>query len=213
MIIYILVFQGTKDILEEAQHIKDGVSRVLVELLKREWPQLWDNLFTYFTVFCQNGETQTELILQTLSRLTEDVVRFQNLPHSRRRELLESLTSAMGSIFPFFLYTLNKNLKAYQSQSGKTSEKACKICQVVLETLTAFVDWVNITYITESNLLPLLCSLLLDKNLCLQASECLLLIVGRKGTPSERMPLLFTEETMTVLLEAANNATDNITES
>nr|QOW64975.1 hypothetical protein [Lymnaea stagnalis] len=210
-----LVDKGTKDILEEAQHIKDGVSRVLVELMKREWPQLWDNLFTDFTVLCQNGETQTELILQTLLRLTEDVVRFQNLPHSRRRELLQSLTSAMGSIFQFFLYTLNKNLKAYQSQSGKTSQKARKICQSVLDTLTAFVDWVNISHITEGNLLPLLCSLLLDKNLCLRASECLLLIVGRKGKLSERKPLmiLFTEEAMTVLLQAANNATEHITES
>lgn len=60
------------------------------------------------------------------------------------------------------------------------SEKACKICQSVLDTLTGFVDWVNITHITESDLLPLLCALLLDKHLCLRASECLLLIVGRK---------------------------------
>lgn len=49
------VLQGTRDMLEEEQHIKDGVSRVLVELIKREWPQLWDNLFSDLNALCQNG--------------------------------------------------------------------------------------------------------------------------------------------------------------
>ncbi|KAH9505184.1 Exportin-5 [Bulinus truncatus] len=176
---------GTKDILEEEQHIKDGVSRILVELMKREWPQLWENLFTDFTVVCQNGATQTELVLLTLLRLTEDVVRFQNLPQARRRSLLQALTASMSSISSFFLFTLNTHLEIYKSKTGPETEKACKICQCVLDTLTAFVDWININHITEANLLPLLCSLLLDKNLCLRASECLLLIVGRKGSSED----------------------------
>ncbi|KAH9505183.1 Exportin-5 [Bulinus truncatus] len=206
---------GTKDILEEEQHIKDGVSRILVELMKREWPQLWENLFTDFTVVCQNGATQTELVLLTLLRLTEDVVRFQNLPQARRRSLLQALTASMSSISSFFLFTLNTHLEIYKSKTRPETEKACKICQCVLDTLTAFVDWININHITEANLLPLLCSLLLDKNLCLRASECLLLIVGRKGKISERKPImvLFSQEAMTVLLQAANNATEHITES
>ncbi|XP_055878617.1 exportin-5-like isoform X2 [Biomphalaria glabrata] len=213
--VFKLVDQGTKDILEEEQHIKDGVSRILVELMKREWPQLWENLFTDFTVLCRNGETQTELVLLTLLRLTEDVVRFQNLPHARRRELLQALTSAMSSISSFFMFTLNAHLDKYKSKTGIEAEKSCKICLCVLDTLTAFVDWINITHIIEANLLPRLSSLLLDKNLCLRASECLLLIVGRKGKISERKPImvLFSQEAMTVLLQAANNATEHITES
>ncbi|CAG5130696.1 unnamed protein product [Candidula unifasciata] len=210
-----LVDQGTKDILEEEQHIKDGVSRILVELMKREWPQLWKNLFIDFNALCQNGETQTELVLQTLLRLSEDVVKFQNMPQARRRDLLQALTATMPSIFSFFIYLLTKNLEVYRLQDGKKSEKACKICQSALDTLSGFVDWVNISHIIESNLLSLLCGLLLDKHLCLRASECLLLIVGRKSKLSERKPLmvLFSEEAMTVLLQAAQNATEHITES
>ena len=37
-------FQGTQSLLEEEYHIKDAVSRITVELIKREWPQLWPNL-------------------------------------------------------------------------------------------------------------------------------------------------------------------------
>ncbi|RUS77141.1 hypothetical protein EGW08_015097 [Elysia chlorotica] len=210
-----LIDQGTLDILVEEQHIKDGVARILVELMKRVWPQLWDNLFTDFTLLCQNGETQTELVLQILLRFTEDVVRFQNMPQQRLRELRLALSSSMASIFSFLLYILKKHLEIYKTQSVPTAEKSCRICQAVLDTLTAFVDWVMVIHITESQILPLLCSLLTDKELCLRASECLLLIVGRKGRPCERKPLmvLFNQDAMTVLLQAANNATEHITES
>ena len=56
------------------------------------------------------------------------------------------------------------------------------MCQSVLSTLTGFVDWVNISHITDDNgrLLQLLCEMLSDGNLQLHAAECLLLIVSRK---------------------------------
>ncbi|XP_059154978.1 exportin-5-like isoform X2 [Physella acuta] len=210
-----LVNGGTHDILEEAQHIKDVISRVVVEIAKRDWPQCWANLFPEFAQICDKGVTQTEIVLQALLRLAEDVVRFQNLPSGRRREILQGLTFALRPLFEFFLSTLNENLKVYRAQAGLPSERALKVCQSVMDTLTAYVDWAHINHIIDSNLLPLLCSLLLDKELCLRASECLLLIVGRKGKLTERKPLmiLFSEEAMTVLLQAANNATEHITES
>ncbi|GFN82344.1 cilia- and flagella-associated protein 36-like, partial [Plakobranchus ocellatus] len=210
-----LMDQGTHDMLEEAQHIKDGVSRIVVELMKRVWPQLWDSLFTDFTLLCQSGETQTELVLLTLLRFTEDAVCFKNMPFTRLRDVRAALTSAMASIFSFLMYILKKHLEIYRTQTGVTAEKSCKICQSVLDTFTAFVDWVMTIHITESRIIHFMCSLLTDKELCLRASECLLLIVGRKGRPSDRKPLmvLFDEEPMTVLLQAANNATEHITES
>jgi len=61
-------------------------------------------------------------------------------------------------------------------------EEAVLVCQSVLSTLTGFVDWVNISHITDDNghLLQLLCEMLSDRNLQLHAAECLLLIVSRK---------------------------------
>ncbi|BFZ07212.1 hypothetical protein BsWGS_10251 [Bradybaena similaris] len=210
-----LVDRGTRDMMEEEQHIKDGVSRVLVELIKREWPQYWFDLFADLNTLCHNGETQTELVLQTLLRLSEDVVRFQNMPQARRRDLLQALTKIMPTMFAFLVYILKKNIETYNLEDGIESEKACKICQSALDTLSGFVDWVYISHIIQSDLMPLLCGLLLDKHLCLKASECLLLIVGRKNKLSERKPLmiLFSEDAMTVLLQAAQNATEHITES
>jgi len=36
--------QGTLDILTEQTHIKDALSRIIVEIAKREWPQKWPSM-------------------------------------------------------------------------------------------------------------------------------------------------------------------------
>nr|XP_055027490.1 exportin-5-like [Misgurnus anguillicaudatus] len=39
-------FQGVHPILEEECHIKDALSRIVVEMIKREWPQQWPEMLT-----------------------------------------------------------------------------------------------------------------------------------------------------------------------
>lgn len=39
-----LPLQGTYPILEEESHIKDVLSRIIVEMIKREWPQHWPDM-------------------------------------------------------------------------------------------------------------------------------------------------------------------------
>lgn len=208
------IFQGTRDILEECRHTKDAVTRILVELMKRLWPQLWEDLFIDFTRLSEHGETQTELVLMVLLRLCEDVVLFQTVPSPRRNDLRQSLNRAMPSIITFYLHILSKNLDNYRVKENKEKQKALTVCYAVMETLNGFVEWIPVTHITDTALLPQICSLLLDEDqgLCLRATECLLLIVGRRGVLTDRKPLmiLFSKEGMTLLLRAATNATEHI---
>jgi len=39
-----IAVQGTLDILTEQTHIKDALSRIVVEIAKREWPQEWPSM-------------------------------------------------------------------------------------------------------------------------------------------------------------------------
>ncbi len=66
-----------QDILSEEAHIKDGVSRIVVEMMKREWPQHWPTLMEELSTLSQAGATQTELVLLVLLRLAEDVMTFR----------------------------------------------------------------------------------------------------------------------------------------
>ena len=40
----LILLQGTLNILEEENHIKDVLSRIVVEMIKREWPQHWPDM-------------------------------------------------------------------------------------------------------------------------------------------------------------------------
>lgn len=58
-------------------HIKDALSRVIVEMIKREWPQQWTTLLVELSDACTKGEAQTELVLLIFLRLVEDVALLQ----------------------------------------------------------------------------------------------------------------------------------------
>ena len=50
-----LLSSGTLDILQEEAHIKDALSRVVVEMIKREWPQQWPQLMDELNALCAIG--------------------------------------------------------------------------------------------------------------------------------------------------------------
>lgn len=58
-------------------HIKDALSRIIVEMVKREWPQQWTTLLVELSEACTKGEAQTELVLLIFLRLVEDVALLQ----------------------------------------------------------------------------------------------------------------------------------------
>ena len=79
--------------------------------------------------------------------------------------------------------------------------------QVVLLTLTSYVEWVSITHIMadKGRLLQILCVFLSDRTFQCAAVECLLQIVNRRGKMEDRKQLifLFTEDALRCIYTAA----------
>lgn len=69
------LIEGGLDV--QSAHIKDALSRVIVEMIKREWPQQWPTLLAELSQACSKGCTQTELVLLVFLRLAEDVAVLQ----------------------------------------------------------------------------------------------------------------------------------------
>ena len=59
------------------QFLKDAISRIIVEMIKREWPQQWQSLLVELGDACRFGEIQTEIVLLIFLRLAEDVAVLQ----------------------------------------------------------------------------------------------------------------------------------------
>ncbi|GIY74418.1 exportin-5 [Caerostris extrusa] len=104
-----ILASGTGPVLEEEVYVKDGMSKIIVELIKREWPQQWTSLLDELHHICKMGDAQTELVLLIFSRLVEDIVQFQNIPEKRRREIYTYLSSFVFRFFEFFSATLFEN--------------------------------------------------------------------------------------------------------
>lgn len=62
---------------QSISHIKDALSRIIVEMIKREWPQQWTTLLAELSDACSKGSGQTELVLLVFLRLIEDVALLQ----------------------------------------------------------------------------------------------------------------------------------------
>ncbi|CAH1159792.1 unnamed protein product [Phaedon cochleariae] len=199
--------------ISEESHMKDALSRVVVEMVKREWPQQWPGLLSELSDACACGEIQTELVLLVFLRLVEDVALLQTLEsNQRRKDIYHALTANMSVIFEFFLRLIELHVGQFRACSETNSVKAGahgRVVQVVLLTLTGFVEWVSMSHIMAQNgrLLQILCLLLNDTAFQYSAAECLSQIVNRKGKVDERKPLLllFNTEPMQCLLTAARN--------
>ncbi|XP_068966020.1 exportin-5 [Bombus flavifrons] len=210
-----LLQEGTEPLLQEEAHIKDALSRVVVEMIKREWPQQWPTLLAELSQACTRGESQTELVLLVFLRLVEDVALLQTLEsNQRRKDIYQALNTNMAEIFSFFLRLMEQHFSEFQKTNslGCTSEAAAhsKVVQVVLSTLTGFVEWISITHVMaeDGRLLQILCLLLGDPIFQCSAAECLLQIVNRKGKAEDRKQLmiLFSEDALRYIYTAATAA-------
>nr|XP_057920623.1 exportin-5 [Doryrhamphus excisus] len=210
-----LLLNGTHSILEEESYIKDVLSRVVVEMIKREWPQNWPNMLEEMESLSGQGEAQTELVMLILLRLAEDVITFQTLPQQRRRDIQQTLSQNMESIFSFLMAILHLNIEDYRKLKGSPEHELkarayCRVAVATLNTLAGYIDWVSLVYITSGNcrLLESLCLLLSEPELQLEAAECLLIAISRKGRLEERKPfmLLFDDVAINYILSAAQSA-------
>ena len=107
-------------------------------------------------------------------RLVEDVAVLQTLEQNqRRKEIYQALSAEMETIFQFLLSLLQGH---YTSYTATHDPKYSKVCQSVLATFSAFVEWAPMSQImaNEHYLVKCLCHLLQNDSLKLPAAECLL---------------------------------------
>ncbi|KAG1941606.1 exportin-1 [Pimephales promelas] len=189
-----LLSDGTHPILQEECHVKDALSRIVVEMIKREWPQHWPDMLTEMEALAAMGDAQTELVMLVLLRLAEDVITFQTLPIQRRRDIQQTLTQNMDSIFTFLLGILQLHVNEYNKLKCvaglELKTKAhWRVGVATLNTLAGYIDWVALSHITNENcrLLEILCLLLSEPDLQLEAAESSGAIVERRYTFLKRL--------------------------
>lgn len=122
-----LLEEGIEPLTREENHIKDALARIIVEMVKREWPQQWPTLLVELNQVCLRGESQTELVLLVFLRLVEDVAILETLEsNQRRKDIYQALTNNMTEIFAFFLRLMDQHFSKFQenTSAGRVAEAA-----------------------------------------------------------------------------------------
>ena len=153
-----LLREGTDPYTQDESHIKDVLSRIIVEMIKREWPQQWPTMLAELREAYTRGESQTEVVLLVFLRLVEDVVLLQTLEsNQRRKDISQALTANMAEIFLFFRTLLEDHCSAFQKHIalGNTTEAAThsKLVQVKSHLMFIYISYIclfNALMITSS---------------------------------------------------------------
>ncbi|XP_069092357.1 exportin-5-like isoform X2 [Pleurodeles waltl] len=207
-----LISNGVKHITLEKTDIKVGFARVVVEMIKHDWPDQWPKLLPELDAVAKKQEINAELVLLILWRLAEDVVTLQTEPVLRGQHLKRSLVENMKEILTIVLSLLEKNVLRYRVvKSDRTQQSqtqpSCTVATTAIYCLSGYISWMGIWHITQEDfkLLETIWVLLEEPDLQLPAAECLLVAVKRleKVKYASLLPILFGDSAMNYILSAA----------
>ncbi|XP_065174505.1 exportin-5-like isoform X1 [Sycon ciliatum] len=190
--------------------VKHGVSLFIVELIKRIWPQCWPNLMAEMFDAVDRDDSVLDIVMLVLERLSQDIGEGDaHLSSSRRQELKHSLSKCCtdGALFRVVTFKLLQHTSpehVYDPVHGYLARR-------VLLTLAAFLEWCPLKpfFAHDYQLLEMLCSLVSQESLRLEAVECLIALAERKGVEQEDRQatlLLFQRTPMEIFLQAASTS-------
>ena len=200
-------------------YLKNGVSTILIELLKREWPQCWptflDELFSIS--FSDSSIEAKKIVFIILKFIAEEFIieLDTNMPGQRRKDIVTCLNANMEKITNFYMDNLQFlfnhlqqiNIDPNQLESIINLTKSC------LDSLNLFMNWISLNHIFSRNylLLNILLSLLNHDKLYLESANCLISLINRKGQAAERKPLvlLFDANFLNPILNCIKKSIEN----
>lgn len=176
------LLQSCEDDFAQHIHLRDALSRVIVEMMKREWPQHWPDLFPELYNIAAKGHIQAETVLLIFLRFIEDIVVLQTLEYAqRRRDLYQHLVLQLENVFTFLLNLMAQHYKFNVPQSVRVINLSLKLVGEIVEF--AFIGRLAAE---ETRLLPVLCGFLADENFQLETAECLNRIATKKGKHEDK---------------------------
>ncbi|KAJ5072637.1 exportin-5 [Anaeramoeba ignava] len=185
------------DNFEEKQIIKQKVIVLVIEIVKREWPQKWPDLIKELVDLGSRDFVKQELCLMFIRSLSDEVfvyVEIKDLSSTRRKKLKKSLVDEVDTLLKFTMNSLDLHYQNYlECVSGDINNKndgndslannlqiSSKIIVESLITLASLFEWIPHNLIFENNLLLALQTLLVEKEFRRLAASVLLVFISKK---------------------------------
>jgi exportin-1 len=121
---------------------------ILVQILKQDWPHKWPTFIPDIVGASKTSETLCENSMQILKLLSEEVFDFSRgeLTQAKIKELKSSMTKEFNAIYELCLFVLGASQKP-------------DLIRATLSTLHAYLSWMPIAYIFQTNVVEQLLKL------------------------------------------------------
>ncbi|OQV19267.1 putative Exportin-5 [Hypsibius exemplaris] len=163
--------------------ILDGIGKIVVEMIKREWPQQWPAMLQEMETLSALGPVQLQIIILVFLRFIEDLMQFRSLPQQRHRELADALMQVMPVFIPFLVRCLN------QAAAGNLRPVAIhilRLCSAIGEFTQVKSVWSNDGILIDT----MLFQTINDEALVLEAGDFLCCMLSRKYSKKEDVKLV-----------------------
>ncbi|KAL3846023.1 hypothetical protein ACJIZ3_003426 [Penstemon smallii] len=171
---------------------------ILVQILKHEWPARWRSFIPNLVAAARTSEAICENCMAILKLLSEEIFDFSRgeMTQVKVKELKQSLNSEFQLIHELCLYVLSASQRA-------------ELIRATLATLHAFLSWIPLGYMLESQLVQTLLnffSMPAYRNLTLQ---CLTKVAARSFRDFYKMQYIkiytiFMVQLQTILAPTSN---------
>ncbi|XP_055327835.1 exportin-5-like [Paramacrobiotus metropolitanus] len=158
--------------------ILDGIGKIVVEMIKREWPQQWPSMLQELDEASRKGPTQLQIVTLILLRFIEDLMQFRSLTllpttQHRHRELSDSLMTVMPDLIAFLVQAL---IRAANLNLRPVSVTVIRLCSAIGEYTQVKYLWLNDGVFIDT----LLSKTLTDEALQLEVADFLCCLLSRK---------------------------------
>ncbi|CAF0737343.1 unnamed protein product [Brachionus calyciflorus] len=199
-------------------YLKNSMCLVIIELIKREWPQNWPNLMNELFEISNKSIEHKKLIFIILKYISEEFIdadstQTLSIPTQRRKDINQYLNQYMESIFYFYLDNLEYCFDVINKNDSPNLNDIFDLTNTCLDSLCNYITWININLILSRNysIINITLSLLSNQKLCINSAKCLISLSSRKGTADERKPLLgmFSDAVLSQLMNCIKISIEN----
>lgn len=199
-------------------YLKNSMCLVIIELIKREWPQNWPNLMNDLFEISNKSIEHKKLIFIILKYISEEFIDSEGtqtiqIPSQRRKDINQYLNQYMDSIFEFYLNCLEFCFESINKNDSANLNECIDLANTCLDSLSTYINWINMKLILSRNysIINITLSLLNHGKLCVNSAKCLIGLSNRKGTAEERKPLLgmFSDAVLAQLMNCIKLSLEN----
>ncbi|XP_052193214.1 protein HASTY 1 isoform X2 [Diospyros lotus] len=165
--------------------LKSQMSALVAEMVRKEGPNLWQDLLPSLVSLSNSGPVQAELVSMILRWLPEDItVHNEDLEGDRRRLLLRGLTQSLPEILPLLYTLLDRHFGAALNEAGRQQLDLAKqhaaTVTATLNAINAYAEWAPVPDLARYGIIHGCGFLLSSPDFRLHACEFFKLVSPRK---------------------------------